>query len=311
MGAGVVGRGMSQDCDRRDFLALLGIGGLVFSAGLPGCGSAAGDSVALAPRTQRRVEDFFFLQLTDTHWGFHGSANPQADTTLERAVATINSVDARPDFVVFTGDLTHVTGDGAERHERMKRFRDIVSRLAVKDLRFLPGEHDAAPDRGEAYREQFGDPTYAFDHKGVHFVALDNASMPGGAIGAAQVAWLEADLARIPADAPVVVLAHRPLFPLFPAWEWQTADGASALEVLSRRENVTVFYGHIHQEHHFTTGRVVHHASRSLVFPLPAPGSVPEKGPLPWDAASPDHGLGWRQVALAAGAPRLTELPYR
>jgi hypothetical protein len=296
---------MSQDIDRRDFLALMGVGGLVFASGLPGCASAAPGPVAA------RRPDFFFLQLSDTHWGFQGPPNPQADVTLERAVATINSVETRPDFVVFTGDLTHTTDDGSVRRERMKRFRDIVSRLKVEHVRFLPGEHDAAPDRGEAYREAFGEPTYAFDHKGVHFVALDNVSLPGGALGDAQLAWLEADLARLPADTPLVVLAHRPLFPLFPEWEWTTRDGSRALDLLARREAATVFYGHIHQEHHLTTGRVAHHAARSLVFPLPAPGSVPKKAPLPWDPASPDHGLGWRSVFLADGPPRIEEVAYR
>ncbi|HEY8089970.1 MAG TPA: hypothetical protein VIF09_19045, partial [Polyangiaceae bacterium] len=190
-------------------------------------------------------------------------------------------------------------------------FRDIVSRLKVTDVRFLPGEHDAAPDRGEAYREAFGDPTYAFDHKGVHFVALDNASMPGGAIGEAQLGWLQADLARLPADVPLVVLAHRPLFPLFPDWEWATRDGQRAIDVLAARKNVTVFYGHIHQEHHFATGGVMHHAARSLVFPLPAPGSTPRKAPLPWDTASLDHGLGWRSVMPGGVPAKIVEVAYR
>jgi 3',5'-cyclic AMP phosphodiesterase CpdA len=284
----------------------MGIGGLVFASGLPGCGAATS-----TPVPTRKREDFFFLQLSDTHWGFQGAPNPQADVTLERAVATINAVDVLPDFIVFTGDLTHTTDDGAQRRERMKRFRDIAAGLRVKTVHFLPGEHDAAPDRGEAYREFFGDPTYAFDHNGVHFVAIDNASAPGGAIGEAQLSWLDADLSRLPPDVPVVVLAHRPLFPLFPDWEWATKDGGRAIDILSKRPAVTVFYGHIHQEHHFATGAVMHHAARSLVFPLPAPGSVPKKAPLPWDAGSADHGLGWRSVALGADTPKITELPYR
>jgi hypothetical protein len=296
---------MERDFARRDVLRLMGLGGLVFASGLPGCGTAA------ASPGRARVEDFSFLQLSDTHWGFQGPPNPQADVTLEHAVATINSVDAMPDFLVFTGDLTHTTDDPGIRRERMKRFKEIVSALKVKDVRFLPGEHDASLDRGEAFREHFGEPTYAFDHTGVHFVALDNVSRPGGALGDEQLAWLEADLARFPADAPVVVLAHRPLFPLFPEWEWATRDGGRAIEILSRRTNVTVFYGHIHQEHHFATGPVMHHAARSLIFPLPAPGAAPKKAPLPWDAASADHGLGWRSVGMGGPAPALQEIPYR
>ena len=49
-------------------------------------------------------------------------------------------------IIVFTGDLTHTTDDATERRARMKRFREIVSALAVKDVRFMPGEHDASLD---------------------------------------------------------------------------------------------------------------------------------------------------------------------
>jgi hypothetical protein len=306
---------MGQDWTRRDFLELMKIGGVVFASGLGGC---ATQSAAAGAAPQPRVpspgapkDDFFFLQLSDTHWGFKGPPNPKADVTLERAVATINAVDALPDFVVFTGDLTHTTDDTAERKARMAGFREIVSKLKVKDVRFLPGEHDAGPDHGDAFREAFGETHYAFDHKGVHFVALDNVSEPGSVIGDAQLQWLAQDVARIPAQVPLVVLAHRPLFDLYPDWDWATKDGPRAIDVLSQRENVTVFYGHIHQELHRTTGRIAHHSARSLMFPLPAPGSVPKKAPLPWDPASVDHGLGWRSIALGGGAPAITEVAYK
>ena len=303
---------MSQDWNRRDLLELMGIGGLAFASGLTGCGPLPpARSASAPPAPPAPSDDFFFLQLSDTHWGFEGPPNPHADVTLEHAIATINSVDVLPDFVVFTGDLTHLIGDAAERRSRMARFKEIASALKVKDVRFLPGEHDAAADHGEAYREAFGDLHYSFDHKGVHFVALDNVSRTGAGIGDEQLAWLEADLAKAPVHAPLVVLAHRPLFDLYPDWDWSTSDGARALDILSRRDDVTVFYGHIHQELHRTTGRIAHHSARSLVFPLPAPGSVPKKAPLPWDDASPDHGLGWRQIAMRGAASRIVEVPYR
>jgi hypothetical protein len=62
---------------------------------------------------------------------------------------------------------------------------------------------------------------------------------------------------------------------------------------------VTVFYGHIHQEHHHMTGHIAHHSARSLMFPLPAPpapGSQAKRNPIPWDAAAPYRGLGWRSI---------------
>jgi len=51
---------MSRDFDRRQFLKLAGLGGAVFASGLAGPASAA-----TSP-----TEDFFFVQLTDTHWGY-------------------------------------------------------------------------------------------------------------------------------------------------------------------------------------------------------------------------------------------------
>jgi len=57
-----------------------------------------------------------------------------------------------------------------------------------------------------------------------------------------------------------------------------------------------VFYGHIHQEHHHLTGHIQHHSATSLIFPLPAPGSVPKRAPIPWNPAHPYQGLGFREV---------------
>jgi Calcineurin-like phosphoesterase len=306
---------MSQHMNRRDLLALMGIGGVVFASGLAACAAdpAPGPQVVgpPPPPPPAPADDFFFLQLSDTHWGFKGPPNPQADVTLEHAIATINAVDVQPDFIVFTGDLTHTTDDAAERKARLGRVKEIASTLKVKNVRFLPGEHDAAPDHGDAYREAFGDLHYSFDHKGVHFVALDNVSQAGAGIGDDQLTWLAGDVANVPPQTPLVVLAHRPLFDLYPEWDWSTKDGARALEILSKRDQVTVFYGHIHQELHQTTGKIAHHSARSLMFPLPAPGSVPKKAPLPWDASSPDHGLGWRSIAMRGASTRITEVAFR
>jgi len=121
-------------------------------------------------------------------------------------------------------------------------------------------------------------------------------SDPTGSLGDEQLAWLRTDLAALDREQPVIVLTHRPLFDLAPQWDWATRDGAGAIEALTPHEYATVFYGHIHQEHHHTTGHVAHHAAKSLIFPLPAPLSVPKKAPIPWNAAKPYDGLGFRTV---------------
>lgn len=142
------------------------------------------------------------------------------------------------------------------------------------------------------------------------FLALDNVSQPGAILGDAQLAWLEQQVSRVPKTAPLVVFAHRPLFELYPDWDWTTKDGARAIELLGQHPNVNVFYGHIHQQHERQTGSVLHRAARSLVFPLPPPGSVPKKAPLAWDPQSSDHGLGYRQVNRENSALRVQELPF-
>jgi len=288
--------------DRRDFLGLAASGGgAVLASALAGCAHLAGGDAA---------KDFFFVQLSDTHWGFQGAPNPEAKNTLRQAVASVNALPVPPAFVVFTGDLTHTTDDPVERRRRLAEFKGIVAELKVPQVRFMPGEHDAALDRGAAYQELFGAMHYSFDHGGVHFIALDNVSDPGARIGDEQLQWLRADLARLDRAAPVVVLTHRPLFDLAPKWDWSTRDGAQAMELLMPLSHVTVFYGHIHQEHHQMTGHIAHHAAKSLIFALPAPGSQDKRTPLPWDPAQPTRGLGWRGVATAPGqALRITEHP--
>lgn len=279
--------------DRRQFLRLAGFGGVVFASGLSGLQAADG---ATSPSKSGTPDDFYFVQMSDSHWGFEGAPNPDAKGTLPKAVAAVNALAERPDFIIFTGDLTHTTDDPKERRRRMAEFRDIVGALDVKTVRFIPGEHDAALDNGKAFKEFFGETHYTFDHKGVHFIVLDNVSDPAAQIGDAQLAWLADDLKQQPADARIVVFAHRPLFDLYPQWDWATRDGAKAIDLLMPHANVTVFYGHIHQEHHQMTGHIAHHSAKSLIFPLPLAGSQPKRAPLPWDANLPYRGLGFREV---------------
>jgi len=276
--------------DRREFLKLAGIGSVVFVAG-------PGSILNVAEAAKSGNDDFFFVQLSDTHWGFTGPAvNPDAAGTLKKAIAAVNSLKSQPDFIMFTGDLTHVTEDEKERRKRLSEFRKIVSELKVENVRFMPGEHDAGLDEGKAFKEFFEATHYTFDYKGVHFIVLDNVSDPTSSIGETQLAWLSGDLKQLDKSARIVVFTHRPLFDLSPDWDWHTRDGSKALDMLMPFPNVTVFYGHIHQEHHHKTGHIDHHAAKGLMYPLPAAGSVPKKQPVPWDATAPYKGLGFRGV---------------
>ena len=287
--------------DRRDVLRLAGLGGIAWGSSMAGCAGLASSGA-----TQR---DFSFVQLSDIHWGYgNAKVNPEPRQTLQRAIAAVNALEHQPDFVVFTGDLTQTTDDPQLRRARLREVKEMALGLKVPTVRFFAGEHDAALDRGEAYLEVFGGAlNYTFDHQGVHFIVLDNTSQPAPVLGEAQLEWLKRDLAQRATDAPIVVLTHRPLFALYPQWDWATRDGAAAIELLSAHKNVTVFYGHIHHEHHHMTGHIAHHAAMAVMFPLSPVGTAAQKTQLPWDAAVPFKGLGWRSVDLRSGRAQARE----
>ena len=122
--------------------------------------SSARSEGAVLPRRSRRPNagggDDYFVQLSDTHWGFNGPAvNPDARGTLPKAIEAVNALPAQPDFIVFTGDLTHTTDDPKERRKRLAEFREIAKGLKKPNVRFMAGEHDAPDRRGVA--EFFGE----------------------------------------------------------------------------------------------------------------------------------------------------------
>lgn len=306
-----------SDTSRRDLLRLSGGALWVGLASACGAGArgaapaASGASAAAAAGAgqgagQAGSGGFLMFQITDTHWGYKGPANPNPTAAFERSVAEIAGWPERPALVVHTGDVTHMTPDAGERKARLEAAKALLAKLG-SELLVIPGEHDASADHGEAFQAVFGPTHQARELRGVSMIALDNVSDPKGGLGDEQLAWLEREVGKVPADRPLLVFAHRPLFTLAEPWDWYTKDGERALAILDRHPNTTVFYGHIHQANLHRTGSVLHMSSRSLVFPLPAPMSQPAKAPLPWDAEAVDHGLGYRGIAMVGTQPATVE----
>ena len=202
--------------DRRAFLRLsaatVGTGALLQF--FPTTAHAGTMSRLLGKSTGEAPSPFTVVQLSDTHVGFTGAPDPLGTAAFERAVEMINALEKQPDLVLFTGDLTHDSDDPAEHAKRFGKFAEIAGRLRTKKQFFVPGEHDAALDGGTLFREHFGETHRSFDHKGVHFVALDNVSRGRPALGKEQLAWLGRDLARYSKETPIVVFNHRPLLDL-------------------------------------------------------------------------------------------------
>jgi 3',5'-cyclic AMP phosphodiesterase CpdA len=279
-------------------LLLLSLGLLL---GLSGALSAQGNG----------GDTLYFIQVSDTHWGFNNpKINPDYAGTLKKGIAEINALQGTPDFLIFSGDETHITNDDAVRRQRMTQFKDIVSELNVQTIKFIPGEHDASLDNAKDYKEFFGDTHYTFEVKGIHFIVLDNVTNTDGSLGDEQLSWLAGVLNTIDKASPVVLFAHRPLLDVFPAWGWRTKDSAQALALLKPFKNATLFYGHIHQEREDAAEGFTQHAAQGMMFPLPAPGSVDKPNPLPWDPSHPYRGLGFRTVKLDLKTGQFTITEY-
>lgn len=252
---------------------------------------------------------FSFVQVSDSHIGFNKAPNPDPVASLRQSIALINAQPRRPDFVVHTGDLSHLS-----KPSQFDTVAEILKEAKTSKVFFIPGEHDVIGDDGKAFFARFGGGVdgngwYSFDLHGVHFVALVNVrNLQGGLgfLGDAQIAWLRSNLAGIADSTPIVVFAHMPMWSLYPAWGWGTQDSAQALALLKRFGSVTVLNGHIHQIQQKVEGNITFHTARSTAYPQPAPGAAPAPGPLQNLPAGKLHDyIGIRNIRHVRGSHTL------
>jgi 3',5'-cyclic AMP phosphodiesterase CpdA len=250
---------------------------------------------------------FGFVQISDSHIGFHKAPSMDVEGTLRQSLAMINAQTVRPDFVLHTGDLTHLS-----RPDEFDTLSGIMQDGRIGKAFYVPGEHDVIGDNGAEFFRRFGERQhpggwYSFDQGGVHFVGLINVlnlrAGGLGSLGADQLAWLKRDLAGLSSDTPLVVFAHMPLWPLYPSWGWGTDDSAEALTYLRRFGSVSVLNGHIHQIQQKVEGNMTFHTAKSTAFPQPAPGTPgASPGPLKVAADQLRPSLGIRTVNVVNGA---------
>jgi 3',5'-cyclic AMP phosphodiesterase CpdA len=242
------------------------------------------------------------VQISDSHIGFNKAANQDVTGTLRLAIDKINHLPEAPDLLLHTGDITQSSKAG-----EFDTAQQVIKTARAGAILYVPGEHDTAIDDGAMYRERFGKGTvgngwYSFNHKGVHFVGLNNVLQIDamGQLGADQLAWLKKDLASLSASTPIVIFAHIPLWMVYPQWGWGTKDGAEALSYLKRFGSVTVLNGHIHQVVQKVEGNVAFHTAASTAFPQPAPGAAPNPGPMAVPAGKLKDVLGVTKVNYIA-----------
>jgi 3',5'-cyclic-AMP phosphodiesterase len=291
---------------RGDFLQHVAWTGSGIAYTLGGAGIFTGRAIAdAAPATS-------FVQISDSHIGFHQPANPDVSATLKSAVDAINAMPVQPKFVVHTGDITHLS-----KPEQFDDARAILSQLRAP-LIALPGEHDVLGNDFTPYKKNFGIKDAesggwaSWDDNGVHYIVLLNVFNfeKMGLMGSDQLGWLKKDLQVQYQQTPIVVFTHVPLYALFPQWGWTTEDGAQALAMLSTFDHVTILNGHIHQVVTHIEGNIHFATAMATAYPQPQPGTAAAPGPvtLPHDQLL--RAIGYRTVHLDAGNAGVEDHPF-
>jgi 3',5'-cyclic AMP phosphodiesterase CpdA len=207
---------------RRHFLRqLLGAGTL----GLGGLDLLLGQTISatMSPSV------FRFAFLTDLH--LMEEAHYHSDAGIAKCLGAVEALNPRPDFILVGGDLVNSSRDLTldQAAQRLTTFRQIWKDHTSLPSHWTFGNHDlagtsnlgvSAQDPRYAkglFKEQFKMPRlfYSFDHKGWHFVVLDDIALQSdhgyiGQLFADELDYLRADLAAHRA-MPTMICTHIPV----------------------------------------------------------------------------------------------------
>lgn len=160
----------------------------------------------------------------------------------ERIVQQIERL--QPEFVITVGDM--IEGPAPDRTETDRRWEDYKALMDVLSMpvHYTPGNNDIWDDMSlDAHRDHIGEPFYSFDHRGCHFVVLDNSRWEHAeGLPPEQIAWLCNDLRAHQDAIQTLVFYHKPF------WFETTAEGRpDTLHQIFRSHGVdAVFTGHYH-----------------------------------------------------------------
>jgi Icc protein len=161
--------------------------------------------------------DHFIVHLSDTHLvagdrPLYGSVDSEAH--LRRLFAELESSGARPEALVFTGDLADV-GDA----ESYAMLRSIVEPAAARlgaQVIWVMGNHDDRGNFRSGLLSQYPATTpidRVYDVNGLRIIALDS-TVPGhhhGLVTDAQLDWLAEELSYAAPHGTILAMHHPPV----------------------------------------------------------------------------------------------------
>ena len=240
--------------------------------------ASSAEPLAFALGRERPGAELTFIHASDTH------ISPASLARTQRLRALVDSI--RPGLLLITGDLVRDAlrvgeAEATGYYELFAKERNAFQTPVFT----VPGNHEnfgierdtshvptTHPLYGRGmYHHYFGPDYYSFTRGGVHFVGLNTVDIDDqryyGHVDSLQLAWLERDLALVPADMPVVTYDHIPFVTTFeglngyndrpPAPSLITVNGKTVyrhtvsnagdvLAVLRKHRYVLALGGHLH-----------------------------------------------------------------
>jgi len=236
------------------------------------------EPISFALTREQSSTELRFIHASDTH------ISPASLARTRRLRALVDSI--RPGLLLITGDLVRdalrvgeeeATGYYELFARERNAFRTPVFTVPgnhenfgiERDTSHVPATH---PLYGRGmYHHYFGPDYYSFTRGGVHFVGLNTVDIDDqryyGHVDSLQIAWLERDLALVPADMPVVTFDHIPFVTTFeglngyndrpPApslitvrgktvYRHTVSNAGDVLAVLRKHRYVLALGGHLH-----------------------------------------------------------------
>lgn len=211
---------------------------------------------------------FSFVFMSDIHY----TQKFEAPKGFQLLVDTLNKLN--PDLVMVGGDIIYDALRVSEKELIGNTNAYLKQASKIKSpLHYAVGNHEIfelyqkSADTSSAlygkryYEKYFGKRYYSFDHKGWHFMVLDNIFITPdrkyiGKIDSVQLNWIKEDLKNVNDQTPIVIMMHVPLITTLSQWygggtnanddKIAAVDSHRLLRLFESKKLRLVLQGHLH-----------------------------------------------------------------
>lgn len=173
--------------------------------------------------TEKKIR---FAFMTDLHLNQSNGADRWSGWA--QALDSVKALDV--DFIILGGDLIDVSSGQTNyvaQSTADSMFTVLKQTLDETKIKYYPtiGNHDRYFDAEQGYvgvdevfSKTFGKSYYTFETNGVQFFILNSVQLSNGNdlyINEKQMEWLKSELQNIPADKPIIVSTHVPVYSIY------------------------------------------------------------------------------------------------